>query len=498
MGKATAFTKRSSAMPGGQALPKEGTSHEEQPRLKPELVAKPDRPPSRLPRAAVVLLALAGVALGFGVSRAVKARTQPTASAGGSEVTTVAVESKRFENTLRVGGTVGATNFAMIRAPRMRGGRDRGGGGGGGSSLTIESLAEPGSIVQKGEIVAVFESKRTQDFMDNYESNLAQAKSRIASRRAEILISAETLRQDYHKAEAEAQKAALDLRTAEVRSQIQAEILDLQAQQHRAAAEQLAEEVRLSEIADKAATRSLDIDIEQNERRLERTMADLEKMRLRTPVGGLVVLESIFRRDSMSQAAAGDQINPGSYFLRIVDLSNMAVFATINQVDAQLVEIGAPVDVELDAYPGVVFGGTVEAIGAMAVSAGSEGGGGRSRGGSRGSNSPWVRQVPIEIQISGTDERIKPDLSASANIVLNSKDNALVVPRAAIGDSSGRAVVWVQQDEKFAERLVEVGLLSDTEATIVSGLSEGELIAAQPVTDPTALVQETEESRASL
>ncbi len=485
-------------MPAGPASALPEGSPPDQPSPKPKLVPDLERPSPQLSKGGVVLLILAGVAVGFGIVQAVRGRTQQSVSSGTSEVATIAVETKRFEDTLRVGGTIGAKNFAMIRAPRMRGGRDRGGGGGGGGgSLTIESLATPGSIVQKGDVVAVFESKRTEDFLDSYESNLAQVRTRVASRRADLMISAETLRQNHRTAESEADKADLDLRTAEVKSQIQAEILALQAQQHRSAALQLQEEVRLSEIADAAVTRSLEIDVEQFERRMERTKADMEKMHLRTPVSGLVVVESMFRPGSISQAAAGDQVNPGSYFLRIVDLSKMAVFAAINQADAQLVELRAPVGVQLDAYPGAVFEGRVAAIGAIAVSAGSTGGGRRSRGGSRGTNSQWVRQVPIEIEILHADDRIKPDLSASGDIVLRSQEDALIIPRAAIARSSGRDVVWVQQDDKFVERPVQVGLLSDTEATIRNGLRAGEVIAAQPVTGPDELVDSGDEQRAA-
>lgn len=455
-------------------------------RLKPQPVPEPVRTSILLTGPWIAFLVLIGAGFGLGVVQAVKGRSVRAIPTAASEVETVAVETKRFDHTLRVAGTVGATNFAMIRAPRMRGGRDRGGGGGG--SLTIESLAQPGSFVQAGDVVAVFESKRTEDFLDNYRSNLAQARTRAASRMASLLISSETLRQSHRKAEAEADKADLDLRTAEVKSQIQAEILGLQARQHRASARQLQEEVRLSEIADIAAHRTLEIDVERAERRLQRTQSDLERMRIRSPVSGLVVVESVIRRDSISQAAEGDQINPGSYFLRIVDLSSMALFAEINQADTSGVEIGSPVSVELDAYPGTSFEGRVAAIGAIAVSAGSTGGGRGSRGGSRGSNSQWVRQVPVQIEILDADHRIKPDLSASADILLRSRDDALVVPRAAIASGGSGYVVWVQRGDKFEVRPVEVGLVSDTQATVESGLREGDVIAAQPVTGPNRVV----------
>ncbi len=445
----------------------------------------PGAPEPRLSRWAVAALAAAGVVLGVVLSQVIEARPALRTTSTLGAIDTVIVERKPFESALRTGGTVGAARSAMIRAPRMRGGRDRGGGG----TLTIQSLAEPGSMVEKGELVAVFETRRTADMLDNYESALAQSRRRNASRKANMLASSESLRQAHRRAAAEAGKSQLDLRTAEVRSEIQAEILALVAKEREATSKQLEEEVRLSEIADAAETRSLDLDLQRDYLRFDRTKTDLDKMRIHSPVSGLVVAESTFKKDSFSQAAEGDQVHPGSYFLRIVDLSRMVVFADINQVDTQLVAIGSAVGVELDAYPGEVFEGRVASIGAVAVAGGSSGGGGKGMRGSKGgASADWVRKVPIEIEILSHDDRILPDLSASADIQLARRDDEMVVPRAAVGMSGGRAAVWVREGEAFVARPVEIGPLSDTEAVVLSGLTEGEIIAAQGLHDESMLV----------
>jgi len=483
MGKANVVVDlRKRALEGSQAIETD---------LRPEVV--PDNKPTPPPfsRRVVASLVAAGIVLGLLAYQALQSQAGSSSSSGPMVIQTIAVESKRFEASLRAGGTLGATNFAVIRAPRMRGARDRGGGGGGGgaggggSSLTLESLAEPGSMVEAGDVVAVFESKRTADMLDNFNSTMAQTRSRTASRISALLSAAATLDQNHRKALADADKSKLELRTAEVRSKIQAEILALQAEQDEASAKQLTDEVHLSRIADAAEKRSFEIDIEKDERRLARTMQDMEKMRLRTPVSGLVVVETMFQRDGFSQASAGDTLNPGSTFLRIVDLSNMAVYADINQADAQLVEIGSPATIKLDAYPEASFEGRVSAIGAVAAAGQSTGGSGRGgRGGSRGGSSgQWVRQVSIQVEVLSQDERIKPDLSASADILLAAEERSLVVPRSALGEIEGKDVVWVQDGEKFAAREVQVGQLSDTEATIRAGLKAGELVAMQPVRD---------------
>ena len=159
--------------------------------------------------------------------RALTGESAQTTSTQPTIASTVAAEKTTFEKSIRIGGTVGATNFAMIRAPRMRGGRDRGGG----SSLTIQTLAEAGTVVEAGDVVAEFESKQTQDVLDNYASMLAQTKAQSAARKAEMLIATETLRQNYRTTKAEAEKAAYDYQTAEVRSAIQAEIFRLLAEE---------------------------------------------------------------------------------------------------------------------------------------------------------------------------------------------------------------------------------------------------------------------------
>ena len=316
--------------------------------------------------------------------------------------------------------------------------------------------------------------------LDTYSSMLAQTRSQVGTRKAEMLIATETLRQDYRTTKSEADKSELDLQTAEVRSAIQAEIFDLTAQEGRAASAQLENEVRLQELADAAETRSLDITVEQDRKRMARTHTDLEKMNVTTPVGGLVVIETMFSRGNFQTAAPGDQIYGGAFFMRIVDLSQMALYAQLNQTDSQMVQIGSPVTVQLDAYPDASFQARVRSVGAMAVSGGS-GGGRRGPPGSSGARGEWIKQVPVEIEILESDERIQPDLSASGDVIIQELEDVLVVPRASIDRVGDAAIVWLEQDGDFVQRQVELGPLSDTEAVVLSGLQEGDRVASQPI-----------------
>lgn len=392
-------------------------------------------------------------------------------------VRTAVATTGEFLKRLRVGGTVETLDYAAIRAPRLRGPRDSGR-----ASLTLVRLAEAGTLVERGSIVADFELKWLEDHIEDRQSVVVQARSNLRKREAEVLILQETERQALVNAKAEFNKAVLDLRTAEVRSEIEAEILGNLADQARTAWNQLQLEGPLMEQVHRADVRGFELQVREEVLHVERHERDLERLELRTPVGGLVVLETMMSPGGQfAQTKAGDQVYPGALFMRIVDISQMVVAATVNQVDAQALRIGNEAVVELDAYPGARFRGHVADIGAVA----SSGGVGKSRY-SRGNTGNYIKHLPAKILIDDKDPRILPDLSAGADVLLADRQQGLLVPREAVrrepGAQEARPFVHVVEDGEYRKRPVIVRDVSDTEALIASGLEAGEevLLSALP------------------
>jgi len=410
----------------------------------------------------VALLAVAGLTWFLGNRGA-----QPASP--GAALRTAVVGPAALEPTLRVGGAITAKNYSAIRAPRMRGPRDAGR-----QTLTLMNLAEPGSIVEAGALIAEFELKWLEDHIDDQRSALVQAKSNVDKRRAELMILEETERQAAATSKGDHGKAALDLRTIEVRSAIEGEVLKLNEQETEAAYKQLEEQLTLRRIANEADLAKLKITVQESRLHLERHERDHEKMRVTSPLAGLVVMEPMYKGGGQfQQTSSGDQVYPGALFMRVVDLSEMIVSASVNQVDVQSVRIGQKALVRLDAYPDLRLEGRVIGIGAMATS-----GGGRFN---RGSSGLFLKQIPIQIAISSDDDRVIPDLSASADILLNHFEADVVAPREAIRRDGERTFVYVRNGDDFAERDVELGELTATTVAVVSGLSSGdEVLLSKP------------------
>ena len=186
---------------------------------------------------------------------------------------------------------------------------------------------------------------------------------------------------------------------------------------------------------------------------------------MKASMGGLVVMKPIYRNGEQGQVQIGDQISPGQLFMRIVDLSEMELQATINQTESELVRIGQRATVHFDAYPDLMLKGKVTAVGSLAA------------GGRRVNY--YIRRIPVRIALEGTDPRVIPDSSASADVVVGEQGDSIIVPRQAVVEGDGKSVVYVKRAGSFLAREVEIGMYSNTEAAVISGLEAGDEVALE-------------------
>ena len=91
----------------------------------------------------------------------------------------------------------------------------------------------------------------------------------------------------------------------------------------------------------------------------------------------------------------------------------------------------------------------------------------------------YVGEIPIRIKLEKMDSRVIPDLTGSAEIVLNSERNITMAPRSAVFAEEGGAYVFVQGPEGWIKKKVELGLTSFTMIAVRSGLQKGDVVALQ-------------------
>jgi multidrug efflux pump subunit AcrA (membrane-fusion protein) len=85
----------------------------------------------------------------------------------------------------------------------------------------------------------------------------------------------------------------------------------------------------------------------------------------------------------------------------------------------------------------------------------------------------------VLLKIERTDSRLIPDLTGSAEIVLNSEPNTLLLPLSAVFQENGASFVFQQSPDGWIRKPVELGLANFTAVAIHSGVKKGDVIALQ-------------------
>ena len=433
---------------------------------------------------------IAVLVIGGGAAYYFKTQNDAKASNKGSviSVATGIVGLGDVQATVRVNGTVNAQNFAALMAPRILGSRsglnrggDGGGGGGGGMpggggggggggpmgdfSLVLMKLASPGVRVKTGDVVAEFDPQNQLQRLDDYKDTAIQQENMVKKMMANLAAVKEAHNQQVRTAKADWDKAVLDLKTAEVRSAIDAEKFKLTVEEAEANYKQLLAEAALVEESQRAQIRSSELNRDQSKIEMQRAENNVKKMTVKAPMDGIVVMQSIVRNGEFGQIREGDQVAAGQPFVQIVDPSSMVLNATVNQVDAEKLRLGMKATIHMDAYPDIELPGSLVGIGAMAKASTF-----RAR---------YVGEIPVRIKLEKTDPRVIPDLTGSAEIVLTSERNTMLAPLSAVFAEESGSYVFVQGPEGWLKKKVELGLPNFTTVAIKSGVQKGDIIALQ-------------------
>lgn len=205
------------------------------------------------------------------------------------------------------------------------------------------------------------------------------------------------------------------------------------------------------------------------------------------------------------KAKVGDAIQPGSFSIPLVDPSQARVDAYIEEFDVMRVQKGMPAKITLDAFQGQIFSGKVEAISPLStVQSGvvryavtinvdmAEGSQPPARTQSTTRPTQGNTGARVGNTSSGTtgtqrasqpaNVELKDGMSATASIVITSKDNVLLVPNRAVISQSGQKKVQVlNNDGSMTDRAVTTGLSNDQFTEIMQGVQEGEKVVIQAV-----------------
>jgi HlyD family secretion protein len=323
------------------------------------------------------------------------------------------------------------------------------------SARVAELLVQEGDDVRRGQTLLRLDPAQYQANVARNRASLSQAQAQRAQQDANLI------------------RAQRDLDR----------LLALRARDSLLVSRQQIDDTRTTLEVAEATLESAGHGVEQAQAALAEAEDQLSKTVFTAPIDGKVTRLNVEEGETV---IIGTMNNPGSLVLTISDLSVIEVLIQVDETDVSLISMGDSASIHIDAFPTQTFVGRVTEIGNSAINPPSQQSGGQ--------------QAAIDFEVVLTLEHsaapLRPDLSATADIVVETRSRALGVPIIAMtvredstamvteGDEgttpSEAEGVFLVHDNVVEFTRVEIGIAGQEYFEVLSGLSEGDTVVAGP------------------
>ncbi|EKE25206.1 MAG: efflux transporter, RND family, MFP subunit [uncultured bacterium] len=207
-------------------------------------------------------------------------------------------------------------------------------------------------------------------------------------------------------------------------------------------------------------------------------LSDGAKRTVTAPIDGSVSAINVKNGDDLSRLSSSSSSNSAPII--IGDLKTLKAKVAVNEVDIPNVSNGQKVIMTFGAIDGLTATGKVEKMDAL------------------GTLSSGVVTYDVTIGFDSIDSRIKPQMSVSAKIITDVKQNVVVVLNSALKIENNKTYLEILNERGQVEkRIIEIGVANNVETEIISGVEVGEKVVTQTI-DPNKKTISTSNSNSSL
>ena len=177
--------------------------------------------------------------------------------------------------------------------------------------------------------------------------------------------------------------------------------------------------------------------------------------------------------DISSSVSSSGSVNTQRVAIIEIQGFPLATF-NVTEIDVSSIKQDQKATVTFDSIPDKTFTGKVVSVDRI------------------GSVSSGVTNYPVIIQFDTEIPELLPNMTASANIIVDTVADALLIPTTAVQTTNGQSYVRILKGGNITSVDVKIGKSSDSETQILSGLSEGDTVITSVTQSTTSTSSQTQ------
>ena len=375
------------------------------------------------------------------------------------DVPTAVAERGTFVDAVQVRGEIKAGRSVTIVAPPDAG------------ELRIVKLTPSGTVVKKGDTLIDFDGTTVARTVEEKRSEVRGFEAQIEQTRSESRAKEEESQTAETKAHYDVNRAELDYSAREILSRVEGEQRGLKVND----AEQKLLEASAKFSSDQTGGRAKVAGVTGKRSKadfdLNKARRQLNALRVTAPSDGIVTILRNFRSGNWMNPQdfkEGDRVWPGAGIVELPDASSLFGLAKVDEIERGRLQLNQPVTVRLEALPDKELKGHLASISALAKA--------------DFSSWPPPRNFDVNVAFDDRDDRVRPGMTATIRVAVDTLKNVVIVPSQAVFSASGEDVVYVMGHGAPQRRPIQIDRRNADRAVIRNGLTAGERVALK---DPT-------------
>jgi len=191
--------------------------------------------------------------------------------------------------------------------------------------------------------------------------------------------------------------------------------------------------------------------LRQRQMQLKSREDDLEKLKVVAPFAGILTLQNV---------KEGDYVQSGTLVATVTDPARYLVVVEVDELDVPRLRTGLKAVIAFDSMPEKRFDATVVRI------------------------VPQTDRVTktsrVYLKLDQTVSEIQGGMTATANIVYNTKKGALLVSKSSVFEEERRSYVWKIVEGKLKKQPIRTGDSDLVFIQVLEGLDAGDVVVTSP------------------